>query len=131
MSEHGPLSHDIAMRPKYLIQVSLGLKTVESRADTPTMQEIQEGDNVCFFASSNHDLYVHCDITGRFEYPTVEEMLAIEGVDAVLPGIGSPKSAITIFEETPNYRALEAEYGVVALLLEPTEISRSLLSRRT
>ena len=120
MSERDqPQKHELYLKPLFIDQIRLGLKTIESRIDVPPFRNVKERDIVKFSSNRDPKRFVVCGIDGRYKYDTFREMLEIEGVQSVFPHIDSIEEAVTIFKRVKGYSKLEKEFGVLALGLVP------------
>lgn len=103
--------------------IKMGKKTVETRPYNPkkpnNYSHIQPGDIITFLSLDSGNSFTKL-ATFVHIYPSVSAMVNTESPDAILPGIGSARSLIQLYEELKKkwgseYTRKLDTYGIVAI----------------
>ncbi len=102
----------MGLRDEHLRAMAKGAKRIEGRLYDEKRRRIKPGDEIIF---ENKLICVVKDIR---VYPSFREMLEEEGVETVLPGVGSVEEGIRVYRSFYSEEK-ERKYGVVAIEVEP------------
>lgn len=101
-----------------------GKKTIETRSRNPTEGEndytnVKPGDTLHFY-SLDTGRELNKTVISNHIYDSVEDMIAQEDVEQILPGVGSKERYIEQLEEAKNkwgekYKFELEHYGIVAI----------------
>lgn len=101
-----------------------GEKTIETRSRNPTEGEndysnIKPGDKLIFTSLDSNRSLVKTVKSIRI-YQTVTEMVNAEDVEKIIPGVGSKKNLLKIYDEVKEkwgekYKFELENYGIVAI----------------
>ncbi len=102
----------MGLREGYLRAIAEGRKKVEGRLYDEKRQAIRPGDTVIF------ENRLMCVVKDVRTYPSFREMLEREGLENVLPGVGSIEEGMKVYRRFYSEEK-ERKYGVAAIEVEP------------
>ena len=108
----------LTVQPSYFEAIKTRTKTVEGRTGRPKYRSLRAGDAIIFRNGETHDVLTktvaHVEV-----FPTFRDMLQSNGLRAFFGDIREMtlSQACAVYHSFGNYRAEEAEYGVVAIHL--------------
>lgn len=104
--------HHMGLEEEFLEAIKRGEKTVEGRVKDDKRARIRPGDKILF----NRRLLV--EVVDVREYDSFEDMLREEGLDRVLPGVGSIEEGVRVYRRFYS-TGKEKMFGVLAIEVRP------------
>jgi ASC-1-like (ASCH) protein len=91
-----------------------GTKTVEIRAHSKKIEDIQEED-IISFTSLQEKRVLQATVQRKQHYKTIRELLVQEGTKRTLSSTNNIEKGITSIESIPGYKERIAKNGVFAI----------------
>lgn len=102
----------MGLQEEYLRAIAEGKKKVEGRLYDEKRQKIMPGDTIIFEGR------LMCAVKDVRVYSSFKEMLEKEGLENVLPGVGSIDDGVKVYRRFYSEEK-ERKYGVAAIEVEP------------
>jgi len=102
----------MGLQEEYLKAIAGGKKRIEGRLYDEKRQRIRPGDEVIF------ENRLMCVVKDVRVYSSFREMLEKEGLENVLPGVGSIEEGVKVYRRFYSEEK-EKKYGVAAIEIEP------------
>jgi ASC-1-like (ASCH) protein len=107
----------LKLQDQYFHAIVSGIKTVEGRLNSPKFKDVQVGMSICFSSQSTEQTIV-CLIEAIHRYQSFKDMLLVEGISNMLPGVTSLEQAIDIYESFPGYKDKVILLGAIAIKIQ-------------
>nr|WP_206206092.1 ASCH domain-containing protein [Thermococcus sp. JdF3] len=102
----------MGLQEEYLKAIAEGRKRIEGRLYDEKRQGIRPGDEIIF------ENKLVCVVKDVRVYSSFREMLEKEGIENVLPGVGSVEDGVKVYRRFYSEEK-ERKYGVAAIEVEP------------
>ncbi|KUH33817.1 isomerase [Thermococcus celericrescens] len=102
----------MGLQEEYLKAIAEGRKRIEGRLYDEKRQGIRPGDEIVF------ENKLVCVVKDVRVYSSFREMLEKEGLENVLPGVGSVEDGVKVYRRFYSEEK-ERKYGVAAIEVEP------------
>ncbi|NJE30162.1 ASCH domain-containing protein [Thermococcus sp. 18S1] len=102
----------MGLQEEYLKAIAEGRKRIEGRLYDEKRQGIRPGDEIIF------ENKLVCVVKDVRVYSSFREMLEKEGLENVLPGVGSVEDGVRVYRRFYSEEK-ERKYGVAAIEVEP------------
>ncbi|CAD5245357.1 ASCH domain-containing protein [Thermococcus camini] len=102
----------MGLQEEYLKAIAEGRKRIEGRLYDEKRQAIRPGDEIVF------ENKLVCVVKDVRVYSSFREMLEKEGIENVLPGVGSVEEGVKVYRRFYSDEK-EKKYGVAAIEVEP------------
>lgn len=103
------------IQQEYLDYIKSGLKTVEGRIASRSLERVNVGDVIKFKCA---DELVSCRVVQKRYFESFEKMLLQMGLQNCLPTVTDVAAGVKIYRSFSNYREQEAKCGVFAFQIK-------------
>jgi ASC-1-like (ASCH) protein len=107
---------EITVNEPWFIYIMNGQKTVEGRLRKGKFLDLKRGDIVTIINSEN--TRITKKIKRVTNYISFSNMIILEGIDNILPGVHTLEEGIQIYRQFYT-KEMEEEFGVIAIEIEP------------
>ncbi|MFY7843076.1 MAG: ASCH domain-containing protein [Rhabdochlamydiaceae bacterium] len=111
----------LTLNPLYFSLIARGVKKVEGRTFKASLHGLKTGHLIYFHNKEQLQPPIRAQVTSLKKYASFHEMLNIEGLQNVLPGVEHIEEGVKIYHSFPHYQEEEKSLGVLAIhfKLEP------------
>ncbi len=106
------------LRSQYFTAIKSGVKTVEGRApkdeNDKTFDKMVFGDVITFTNQENGE-QLTCSVLTVNKYSNTKEMLEVNGLRNILPGVSTIEEGIAIYNNLKDYKERIVGFGIYAI----------------
>lgn len=106
---------EITVNEPWFTYIMNGQKTVEGRLRKGKFIDIKRGDIIAIVSSEN--TRIARKIKRVTKYTSFNNMIILEGIDYILPGVNTLEEGLTIYRQFYT-KEMEEQFGVIAIELE-------------
>ena len=115
------MNYSFNLKPQYFIAIKSGTKTIEGRAPKNEKDKTFDEmvfDDVITFINQETGEQLTCSVLAVNKYSNTKEMLEVNGLKNILPGVFTIEEGIAIYNDLKDYKERIVRFGIYAIVFK-------------